>query len=164
MKTLTHILFAFLMLCIASCKNDDPYVMFEVDSVDVNQSVADKNRLKTDIEFVSIAYNDLFGTNISQNELEDIITSYKSFGDKSLVIEMIIRKFIATNNSNIPSIQRTSKENVEVFVQDTYEKIFNRTPNAMEKWHMTEYIFNDEEISADMVYFALMTSNEYRYY
>lgn len=164
MNITKHILLALIVLTIASCKNDEPYFMFEVQDVDVNQNVADKNRLKTDIEFVSIAYNDLYGSNISRNDLEDIINTYQSFGDKSLVIEMMIGKFISNSTNNIPEIQRTSKESVEIFVQESYEKIFNRTPSAMEKWHMTEYIYNDEAISAEMVYYALMTSNEYRYY
>ena len=82
---------------IVSCSKDPNY-LFEVENVEINQASADKNRLKTDIEFVSIAYNDLYGQNISQGELDDIITVYKSFGDKSLVIEMIIRKFISNED------------------------------------------------------------------
>ena len=106
----------------------------------------------------------MYGQNISQGELDDIITVYKSFGDKSLVIEMIIRKFISNEDSQIPNINRASKQTVEQFVQETYETIFNRTPNAFEKWYLTDYIQNHQEIDAEMVYYALMTSNEYRYY
>ena len=50
------------------------------------------------------------------------------------------------------------------FVQETYETIFNRTPNAFEKWYLTDYIYSHQEIDAKMVYYSLMTSNEYRYY
>ena len=120
--------------------------------------------LKTDIEFVSIAYTDIYGSSISQSELEDIITSYQSFGDKSLVIELIIRKFIFTSQSNIPSINRNNISDVENFVQQAYEKLYNRTPNAFEKWYLSDYIMSNSFINGETFYYSLMTSNEYRYY
>ena len=148
---------------IVSCSKEPNY-LFEVENVEINQASADKNRLKTDIEFVSIAFNDLYGQNISQGELDEIITVYKSFGDKSIVIEMIIRKFISDEDSQIPNIDRSTEQTVKQFVQETYETIFNRTPNAFEKWYLTDYIYKHQEIDAKMVYYSLMTSNEYRYY
>ncbi|MGC6471205.1 MAG: hypothetical protein ACON4E_08075 [Flavobacteriales bacterium] len=164
MKTSVYIFLTLTLLVFSSCSNDDPYFLFEVDKVEVEQTNADKNRLKTDIEFVSIAFNDLYGTNIPQNQLEEIITSYKSFGDKSLVIELIIKKFILDEGSAIPNLLRISRESVELFVVEAYEKLYNRTPNAFEKWHMTELIINNSSVDAEMVYFSMMTANEYRYY
>lgn len=164
MKTVIYTLCTSALLILSSCSNDDPYFLFEVDNVEVQQSDANKNRLKTDIEFVSIAYNDLYGSNIPHNELEEIITSYKSFGDKSLVIELIIKKFIVDESSDIPNLLRISRGSIETFVEETYEKLYNRTPNAFEKWHMTELIMNNTAIDAEMVYFSMMTANEYRYY
>lgn len=164
MKTSVYIFLTLTLLVFSSCSNDDPYFIFEVDKVEVEQTNADKNRLKTDIEFVSIAFNDLYGTNIPQNQLEEIITSYKSFGDKSLVIELIIKKFILDEGSAIPNLLRISRESVELFVVEAYEKLYNRTPNTFEMWHMTELIMNNSSVDAEMVYFSMMTANEYRYY
>ena len=42
-------------------------------------------------------------------------------------------------------------------------KDFNRTPNAFEKWYLS-IIQNNKDVSGEMVYYGLMTSNEYRYY
>ena len=155
---------ALLLLNFSACKKDDPTFLFAVDEVTVSQSSADKNRLKTDIEFVSIAYADLYGGSIDQGMLEDIIITYKSFGDKSMVIEMIIRKFIDDETSNIGSIDRNNQTSIENFVQKTYEKLYNRTPNAFEKWYLSDLIETETDINAEMVYFAMMTANEYRYY
>ena len=77
---------------------------------------------------------------------------------------MIIRKFISDEDSQIPNIDRSTEQTVKQFVQETYETIFNRTPNAFEKWYLTDYIYKHQEIDAKMVYYSLMTSNEYRYY
>ncbi|MEC8610573.1 MAG: hypothetical protein VXY06_02340, partial [Bacteroidota bacterium] len=146
MKTTIYTFLMLILLVFSSCSKDDPYFLFEVDNVEVEQSNAEKNQLKTDIEFVSIAYNDLYGSNIPQNQLEEIITSYKSFGDKSLVIELIIKKFILDDGSDIPSLLRISRESVDSFVVDAYEKLYNRSPNAFENWHMTELILNNGSI------------------
>ena len=43
-------------------------------------------------------------------------------------------------------------------------KLFNRKPDAFEKWHFTELINNHTNITAKIFYYSLMTSNEYRYY
>ena len=162
MKSLLKIsMFSFILMLACS---KEPNYLFEVENVQITQASADKNRLKTDIEFVSIAYNDLYGRNIPQGELDDIITVYKSFGDKSMVIPMIIKKFISSENSQTMNINRDSKLTIDNFVQSTYEKIFNRTPNAFEKWYLSDYIQNNKDVSGEMVYYGLMTSNEYRYY
>lgn len=162
MKKLICILISLTI--ISACKKENPTHIFGVTDVTVTQSSADKNRLKTDIEFVSIAYTDIFGANISQGELEDVIITYKSLGDKSLVIEMIIRKYIADENSTVFPIDRSSDTSIENFVSNTYKRIYNREPNAFEKWYVADLIKNDTDFTAEMIYFAMMTANEYRYY
>ena len=152
-----------IALTLNACKRDPSYI-FEVNDVAVTASAGEKNRLKTDIEFVSIAHADIFGSSISSNYLENIVTTYKSFGDKSLVIEMIIRKFIDDGGTNITAIDRSSNTSIESFVIDTYKKLYNREPDAFEKWYLSDLIANDDVINAEIVYFSMMTANEYRYY
>ena len=158
-----NIIYILILIVLSSCKRDPSYI-FEVNDVDVSASTGEKNRLKTDIEFVSIAHTDIFGSNISSNNLENIVTTYKSFGDKSLTIEMIIRKFIDDGGTNITAIDRSSKTSIESFVINTYKKLYNREPDAFEKWYLSDLIANDDVINAEIVYFSMMTANEYRYY
>jgi hypothetical protein len=162
MNYIKHIL--ILVLFISACKKDDPTYLFEVDNIQVKPNSANKDRLKTDIEFISIAYNDLYGANISQSELDEIIRSYQSFGDKSLVIELIIKKFVFSSQSNITTIDRSSDATIEAFVQESYEKIYNRTPNSFEKWYLTDFLKSNEDINSQTFYYSIMTANEYRYY
>ncbi len=158
-----YIIYILLLIVLSSCKRDPSYI-FEVNDVTVTASTGEKNRLKTDIEFVSIAHADIFGSSISSNDLENIVTTYKSFGDKSLTIEMIIRKFIDDGGTNITAIDRSSKTSIESFVINTYKKLYNREPDAFEKWYLSDLIANDDVINAEIVYFSMMTANEYRYY
>tara|TARA_Y100001954_G_C15677132_1_gene535815 strand:- start:138 stop:620 length:483 start_codon:yes stop_codon:yes gene_type:complete len=158
-----NIIYILLLIALSSCKRDPSYI-FEVNDVAVTASTGQKNRLKTDIEFVSIAHTDIFGSNISSKDLENIVTTYKSFGDKSLTIEMIIRKFIDDGGVNITAIDKSSNTSIESFVINTYKKLYNREPDAFEKWYLSDLIANDDVINAEMVYFSMMTANEYRYY
>ena len=158
-----NIIYILLLIVLSSCKRDPSYI-FEVNDVTVTASTGEKNRLKTDIEFVSIAHTDIFGSNISSKDLENIVTTYKSFGDKSLTIEMIIRKFIDDGGVNITAIDKSSNTSIESFVINTYKKLYNREPDAFEKWYLSDLIANDDVINAEMVYFSMMTANEYRYY
>ena len=162
MRAIYYLLISVLFF--SACQKGDPAYLFEVENVQVKPSSANKDRLKTDIEFISIAYNDLFGSNISQNELDQIITTYQSFGDKSLVIELIIRKFVFSGESNIPAIDRSSDASVETFVKESYEKVYNRTPNAFEKWYLTDFLKSNEDVNSQAYYYSIMTANEYRYY
>lgn len=161
MKRFFHI--ALMAIALTACKQD-PSSVFEVENVTVSLNEGEKNRLKTDIEFVSIAYTDIFSTNISQNNLEEIITTYKSLGDKTLVIEMIVRKFISEGSGSIQNIDRSSSISIESFVTDVYKKLYNRTPDAYELWYLTDIIQKDQDINASLIYYSMMTANEYRYY
>ena len=161
MKRIFHIV--LMAITLIACKQD-PSSIFEVEDVTVSLNEGEKNRLKTDIEFVSIAYTDIFSTNISQNNLEDIITTYKSLGDKSLVIEMIVRKFISEGGGTIQNIDRSSSTSIESFVTHVYKKLYNRTPDAYELWYLTDVIQKDQDINASLIYYSMMTANEYRYY
>ena len=45
-----------------------------------------------------------------------------------------------------------------------YKKLFNRTPDEYELWFVTDMIQKDTALTAELIYFSLMTANEYRYY
>ena len=69
-------------------------------------------------------------------------------GDKSLVIEMIVRKFISEGGSSIQKIDRSSSTSIESFVTHVYKKLYNRTPDAYELWYLTDVIQKDQDINA----------------
>ena len=45
-----------------------------------------------------------------------------------------------------------------------YTKIYNRTPDEYELWFISNMIENDSDLTSELIYFSLMTANEYRYY
>ena len=155
----------FLLLLIStlfSCKKDQKYV-YGVNDVTVTQPGANKPNVKSTIEFISIAYSDLFGTTISASDLTNLSLCYLAFGDKKFIEDLIIRNFLNKTGVIIPAQSQMSAD-VPAFVQATYRKFYNRDPNEFEKWQLVNYIQNNTSVTPELVYYSFMTSDEYRYY
>ena len=139
-------------------------VIYELNDVIIQQNDANKEHLKSTTEFISIAYSDVFGKVISSSKLHELTQSYNSFGDKILVEEMIIKNFLSEPTFVLPDIDRSSDLTIKYFVTDTYKKLFNRLPDEYELWFVADMIKDDVELNAELIYFSLMSSIEYRYY
>ena len=161
MKKINILLFAGLLM-LSACKKEKSYV-YDVNDVSVKQDGALKPNVKTTTEFISIAYADLFGTTIPKTELVKLSTAYTAFGDKKLLEEIIIKNYLNNTGAKIPTSLQM-KADVNLFVKNTYKKFFNREPNEFELWTLTNTINSDATITPELIYYAAMTSNEYRYY
>ena len=144
----------------SSCKKE--YV-YEIDDVTVSQSGGEKDNVKTTTEFISIVYSDLFSTNIPTNTLVNLRRAYDSFGDKKMIEDRIVRHFLDSSAVQIPS-DATMRANIPQFVNDAILKFFNRSPDAFEKYFISDIIQSNTDITPVMVYYACLTSDEYRYY
>ncbi len=163
MKLFYKIVFLlFVVTLAASCKKDIDYV-YDVNDVSVNQTGVAKPNVKSTLEFISIAYSDLFGTTIGAGELTKLSICYLAFGDKKFVEDLIIRNFLNKTGVIIPT-QATMTADVSAFVKATYRKFYNRDPNEFEKWQVVNYINGNAAITPELVYYSFMTSDEYRYY
>ncbi|MEL7530993.1 MAG: hypothetical protein AAFN10_06785 [Bacteroidota bacterium] len=152
-----------LALLMISCQGGQDVYLYEVNELEVNGTNLDKNNLKTDLEFLSLAYSDLFGTTIPENALNQMVNSYNSVGDKQLIADYIIRNMLEAPGASVPSDQEM-RADIAAFVGDTYKKFFVREPSEYESWHFQQLIEQDSEISPEQIYYAFLTSDEYRYY
>lgn len=155
-------LLAVLLLFALGCKKEQIFT-YGVNDVTVEQPGAVKPNVKSDLEVISIAYTDLFGTTIPPDELDDKAKAYQSFGDKRLIIDMIILNFLNEPGVQVPTAT-AMRDDVEQFVADAYARFFVREPTAFEQWFVSDLIHKDQDITPELVYYAFMTSNEYRYY
>lgn len=162
-KHIQLVLSAALMLTVVSGCQKEQNIIYDVNDVNVQQPNANKDYVKSLSEFISIAYTDLFGQNISQAQLQTLAVPYAGFGDLKLIEELIIKNFLNEPTVIIPT-DAQMRANVDQFLLDTYQKFLNRYPNEFELWHMKNVIEENEDITPELVYFAIMTSNEYRYY
>ena len=101
---------------------------------------------------------------ISTNKLAELTKIYKAFGDKKLIEQMVIKNFLNEPSIQIPQIDRTSISTINSFVQNMYTKLYNRTPDEYELWFVSNMSENDSDLTSELIYFSLMTANEYRYY
>ena len=153
---------AVLMLLISSC-NKEQRVIYQVQEQELYQSSAEKRNQKSTTQFISIAYNDLFGSSITSGELTKLDIAYQALGDKGVLEDMIVKSLI-----NKPSVQIVTntvmRADVPAFVESAYLRFFNRKPNEFEAWKVKDLIEKNADITPKMVYYSLMTSEEYRYY
>ena len=160
MRTLKLFALAALAVIITSCKKE---YIYEVNDVTVTQPGGEKGNVKTTTEFISILYSDLFNTNIPTDTLLYVQQAYDAFGDKKLIEDRIVRHFLNSTDAQIPS-DATMRANVPLFVDGAFQKFFNRKPDAFENYFISNIIRNSSSITPVMVYYACMTSDEYRYY
>ena len=151
-----------LLIGFTSCKKETEYI-YEVNDVQVRQDVIGKGILKSTIEFLSIAYSDIYGNTISQNQLNRLSLLYLAFGDKKLLEDLLIKNMINRPEALLPSNQ-TMRADVDLFVVNAYQKLYNRSPNELEVFTLKKNINENAQMTAVMVYYAMMTSDEYRYY
>ena len=157
------LIFIFSILLLFSCKKEKK-ITYQLNDVIIENNSANKDHLKSTTEFISIAYSDIFGAVISTNKLADLSTIYKAFGDKKLIEQMVIKNFLNEPSIQIPQIDRTSISTINSFVQNMYTKLYNRTPDEYELWFVADMITKDNDLTSELIYFTLMTANEYRYY
>lgn len=157
-----YLLVIILFTIICSCKKEKTF-LYDVDTVNINSGGGIKGNVKSTTEFISIAYADLKGSNISTTELQNLSTVYDAFGDKKLIEDRIIRKFINDPGSIIPMTVSVNGDTTK-FIVNTYKKFYNREPNEFEKYYLKEELRTNTSYNALIVYYSMMTSDEYRYY
>ncbi len=156
------LLLPFTALLIEGCKKETDYV-YGVNDVEVNPASAAKNNVKSTIEFVSIAYSDIFGSTIPQSYLQNLSLAYLAFGDKKLIEDVIIKNMLNTPGVQFPT-QDEVLNNVDGFITNSYKKFYNRNPSEYELWQMRIMIQSDPSVTPEIIYYAFLTSDEYRYY
>jgi hypothetical protein len=160
MKFTIYILIIFISLL--SCTEEKKY-QYEVNPVTVSKNNGEKNNRKSTTEFISIAYSDLFGTSIPQTRLINLSIAYSSFGDLKVIEERIIKNLLNDSNVVIPTSPSVGGDTM-LFVSNTYKKFFNREPNEFEKHYWKELISTNSDVNPSTIYYAMMTSDEYRFY
>lgn len=154
-----------IMLLAASCtkKIEKNRYIYQVMEQELYQNAAQKQYLKTTDQFISIAYSHLFGHSITNNELAQYNVLLLALGDKAAMQDMIVKSML--NRSGVIAVTNNAmRADIPAFVSQTYLRFYNRQPNEFESWKMKDLIEKNTDISPPMIYYSMMTSNEYRYY
>jgi hypothetical protein len=158
MKKILFILVSVLL--ISSCVKDDVY---ELNEVLANSYNANKNKLKSSNQFISILHANLFQKALSANELVEISRCIESIGDKEVAHEIILSNFMNKEGVIIPS-DSLMRDDLNVFIEESYKRFFVRDITEAEREFFLSFFVSHPNVSAEMVYMAFSLSNEYQYY
>ena len=158
MKKILFILVSVLLL--SSCVKDDVYELNEVHATSYN---ANKNKLKSSNQFISILHANLFQKALSANELVEISRCIESIGDKEVAHEIILSNFMNKEGVIIPS-DSLMRDDLNVFIEESYKRFFVRDITEAEREFFLSFFESHPNVSAEMVYMAFSLSNEYQYY
>lgn len=145
-----------------SCKREVTK-QYAIDEVELYTSASEKKNLKTDEQFISILYSDLFGTAITNTKLQELNQAYTSMGDKFLIIDILIKSMLADPAAQVPT-KAAMDAQPESFVETAYKTLLVRNPTKQEEWFLVNQIEKNKTLEPIDIYYAILTSDEYRYY
>ncbi|MCH8330408.1 MAG: hypothetical protein IH946_03355 [Bacteroidetes bacterium] len=150
------------LITLTNCKKD-VYTVYEVNETETFPPNAGKDKQKTENQYISILYANLFQKALSANELVEIINCIESIGDKDVVHEIIISNFMNKPDVILPTNEDMRKD-LDAFLEETYHRFFVRNISEAERTYFTNYIESNQNITPELVYFAFTLSNEYLFY
>lgn len=156
------LLAASAALALEACKKEKVGV-YELNEVDLVSSGADKTRLKSNEQFVSILFTNLFQSGISSDIVFELNECFMSIGDQELAREVLISNFFNQDNVQLPTVEEMMS-NLDLFVENTYKRFFVRFPSEGEKTWVKNFITNNPYMTPELVYFSFALSHEYMYY
>jgi hypothetical protein len=160
MKKITLLFFCLLVLA-TSCKKDD--VIYDVNQVNATSYNANKNKLKTIPQYISILYANLFQKALSANELVEITNCIESIGDKEVAHEIVLSNFMNQSGVTLPS-DSLMRADLNAFIEQTYKRFYVRNLTEAEREFFLNFFKSHPDVSVEMVYSAFSLSNEYQFY
>jgi len=157
----TTLLLLIIFFSIASCKKDEP--IYDINQIQSHSYNANKNKLKSASQYISILYANLFQKALSPNELVEITRCIESVGDKGLVHEVILSNFMNKEGVTIPS-DSLMRADLNLFIEETYKRFYVRDITEAEREYFLNFFTSHPNISSEMVYTAFSLSNEYQFY
>jgi hypothetical protein len=157
-------LFLFLSGVLISCTKEKQQVnRYVLGDVAAPGYFPGKNNIKSDLQFISIAFTDLYGVQIPNAKLSALTEGYNSLGDKQIIIDRILRNLLKDPSIQKPDMQ-SMRGDIPLFVRDCYRRFLVREPNESELWYLKKLIEENETLTPEDIFYAFMTSEEYKYY
>lgn len=148
-----------LSVLVSSCQRD--IIVYGITDQEVKIDAIDKENFRQELTIIKSAYADLFGESMTGNNLEQVVSCLSSTNDRSLVVDMTIRHLLNAENLHIPT-NSAMRADIPSFVNDTYNRFFHRDANPFEAWKLADMITNLAALRPDEIYYAFMTSDEYK--
>ena len=159
-KLLVITLLVTITMGLQACKKDHA---FGVNDEPVTPGIADKDKQKSEEQYIAILHANLFQRALSSNALFDITQLMLSIGDKELAHEVLISNFMNEPDVIYPT-DSFMRNNIDSFMIETYERFLVRKPSEIELTFFRNFIATHPTVTAELVYFSFALSNEYLFY
>jgi hypothetical protein len=150
-----------LFLCVSSCKKDD--IVYDINELQSSSYNANKNKLKSISQYISIVYANLFQNALSSNDLVEITNCIESIGDKQVAHEIVLSNFMNKQDVLIPS-DSLMRADLDFFLEETYKRFFVRDITEAEREFFLNFLNTNPNVTCEMVYTSFALSNEYQFY
>jgi hypothetical protein len=147
---------------LTGCKKDQD-LLYELNPVTLYNGSAEKDKLKTNEQYVSILFTNLFQTGISSEAVFELNQCLMSIGDQEFGREVLISNFFNQVGVQMPTVEEMNSD-METFIEETYKRFFVRIPSEAEKTWVKNFIQSNPYMTPELVYFSFALSNEYLYY
>lgn len=154
--------FFFIIVFLASSCTEET-VIYDVSPITVTPNNGGKTKEKSTEQFLNIAYANLYQTALSPSELVELTNIINSIGDKQVAYETVIAKMMSNSDIILPSTDSMRSDLVS-FITETYKRFYVRNPTEAEKTWWINYLTTRTNLTAEHVYYAFATSNEYAFY
>jgi hypothetical protein len=155
------VFFIIILFVISSCKKED--VVYDINQLQSSSYNANKNKLKSIGQYISIVYANLFQKALSSNELVEITRCIESIGDKQVAHEIVLSNFMNREDVIIPS-DSMMRADLDLFLEETYKRFFVRNITEAEREFFLNFLNSNPHVSCEMVYMSFALSNEYQFY
>ena len=156
-------LFLGLVLVSGCKKKEDFEEIYELDEFSALPPNSGKIKEKTNEQYVSILYANLFQEAISSAQLNSILKAMYSVGDQQLAREMVVNTFMKNPKLKLPE-NTYMHGNTSKFLDETYKRFMIRNVSEAERKWFQLYIGDHPEVTVEEIFMAFALSNEYLVY
>ena len=141
----------------------EPDVTYGLQPLEIAASTADKDRVKSIDQWISILHADLFGEALGSAELFEIKQAFFSVGDQEIAREVLVSNFMQEEDVQLPD-PGTMTSDPDAFIDDTYVRFLVRYPTEAERTWMRNFLTSNPAMTPELVYTAFALSEEYLHY
>jgi hypothetical protein len=154
---------ALLLLILATACTKNERLSYGLLDQELYEDKTLKTKNKSESEYISILYTNLYQKPISPNELYKTQNVVYSIGDRTLAYEMLLSNYFNQGSVQIPSNNKM-RSGLDSFILETYKRFYLRYPSEAEKTWFRNYIEANPDATVEMVYTAFAASDEYSFY
>lgn len=158
------LIYLFIVLFVFSaCKKDQNAYLYELNETEVSTITGSKTKRKTEEQYISILYANLFQQALPAADLYEITKCIMSIGDKEVAHEVVVSNLMNRPEIKLPS-DTEMRADLAAFIFNTYKRFYVREPSIAEKTWWKNYLTANPQITTELVYVSFALSEEYLYY